>query len=248
MRQFLSFFLSLIILAGCVSTSKYEVAQRNLQNEVHARQLATQKLDSLSYAHNALKSDFNTLEYELSESEKYASFTDYDLIKALQYYRAESERLSLDLKSAQKNSYYHGWLSEKRAESFTENAQCNIKENGTKKYVLQKDNIVYIDTEGLMILTKGDPQAFRTLFIQLLEPIQNNKDWKMNLCLNISDPSTDWKRLTLQNEMMTFFATEVKLPSENLASITRIIPQQKSPEFGYFTHSRLLIEIEFMGS
>lgn len=248
MRQFIIFVLPFIILTSCVSTARYETAQRDLQKEIQARQIVAQRLDSLTYAHNALKSDFNALEYELSESEKYASFTDYDLVKALQYYRAESERLALDLKSAKKDTYYHSWLSEKRAESFTENARCQLHANGTRNYILQKGNIVYIDTEGLMALTKGDAETFRSLFIQLLEPIQNQKDWKMNLCLNITDPTNDWKRLTLQNEMMTFFATEAKLPAENLASVTKIIPQQKSPEFGYFTHSRLLIEIEFLAS
>jgi len=228
-----------------VSTSKYQAAQRNLESELQAKRIASVQLDSLQQAYNVLRSDLNALDYQLSESEKYASFTDYDLVKALQYYRAESERLSQDLKSAKKESVYHGWLSVKRAESFTENAECHLNGIGTRRCVLQKDNIVYIDTEGLMLLTKGDAEAFRSLLIQLLEPIQSHMDWKMNLCLNITDPSIDWKRLTLQNEMMTFFATDAKLSTENLASITRIVPQQKSPEFGYFTHSRLLIEIEF---
>jgi len=245
MRQFLNYILLVFSITGCVSTSKYQAAQRNLESESQARRIASIQLDSLKQAYNALRSDFNTLDYELSESEKYASFTDYDLVKALQYYRAESERLSQDLKSAKKESSYHGWLSVKRAESFTENADCHLRNIGARKCVLQKDNIVYVDTEGLMLLTNGDAEAFRTLLIQLLEPIKNQNDWKMNLCLNITDPTTDWKRLTLQNEMMTFFATDAKLPAENLASITRIVPQQKSPEFGYFTHSRLLIEIEF---
>jgi hypothetical protein len=234
-----------IALVACVPVAKFHSSQRDLQNAQLQTKALSLQLDSLRRSHQALKSDYNNLEYELSESEKYASFTDYELAKKLDQDQLETERLTEELKVATHEAEYFSWLSQKRADAFAEEAQCILHTWTEHKMVVQKQSSVYIDMEGLLQLVNADPQEFKTLLVQVIEPLKKQDNWRLNICLNVADFSADWHKITMQNEMMVFFATEAGLPSTQLSSITRIVPQQKSPDFGYFTNSRLLVEIAF---
>ncbi len=207
----------------------------------------TVQLDSTLRAYQALKSDYNNLEYELSESERYASFSDYELAKKLDQDRIETQRLTNELKVARREAVYTSWISQKRADAFAADAHCVLDTLSDQLFVLQKQNSVFIDTESLIQLSKDNPQQFKTVLIQLVQPLKGQKGWQLNICLNVADLATDWHKINMQNEMMAFFASEAGLPSSQLSSITRIASQQKSPEFGFSTNSRLLVEIEFKG-
>jgi hypothetical protein len=247
MRLIVIYLSAFFALLACVPVAKYHSSQRDLQNSQLKTVAYSHQLDSLTHSYRALKSDYNNLEYELSESEKYASFTDYELAKELDHDKLETEKLTLALQAAKSGALYTTWLSQKRANAFVEDAQCALGAYPSHTFVIQKLNSVYIDMEGLMMATKGDPASFKLLLVQLTEPLKNQPNWTLNICLNVADLSTDWHKITMQNEMMVYFATDAHLPSSQLSSITRIVPQEKSPEFGYFSNSRLLVEIEFKG-
>lgn len=245
MRQIVILSLAVFLMAACVPVAKYNTSLNNLHNEKVSHRSTLAKLDSIASAKQILHSDFNQLEYQLSEIEKYASFTDYELIKEIEKSKKETDILITQLRFAKKEADFNNWLSPKRAASFMEDASCLIRPLSTNNFVVQKQNSVFIDTEGLMKIANSDPAIFKDLLIQIISPLKNQGNWKLNICLTIVDPSTDWRKIALQNEMMSFFAAEAHLPVSHLSSITRLVPQQKSPEFGYVSASRLIVEIEF---
>jgi hypothetical protein len=247
MRPFVTSLILALLLVGCVSSTKYAALQNELKEEKAKSDAYKTQSNALLEQLMKVKSDYNNLDFEYSQSEKYGLFTDKELAKALKVSEVQKEQLERDLKVAHREAVFYSAISIHRAEAFAEEATCKLLSYSDRKLVLRQNNMVYLDLDGMLAIPDMDAAALKALMAQVLEPMKLQKDWSVNICLNVSEVNTDWHKLKMQQEVMAFMVAGVGLPYRNLSGKTHYLPQQKSPDFGYFAKSGLLLEVEFKG-
>ena len=187
------------------------------------------------------------MSYELYEIQRYAAFTDRDLLKQLNTERTEHKVLLNSVNQAQARNERSIWLSNERANSFSKDVQCGLSVYTTNNFVLANKNIVLLDLEGLLGAPAEHQADLKKALVELMKPLQKRTDWNMRVCLYQGGLQPEWNKIKLQNEAMGFFVSDAHLPSTKVQSITRIISNEGNVEFGFADKSRLFVEFEFNG-
>ena len=254
MRFIYTYFLCLFAFIACVPVAKYNMVQDELRNSQNANlrfqsdnKSLNSKLDSTQNSILDFKSDFNSLSYELYEIQRYAAFTDRDLLKQLNTERTEHKVLLNSVNQAQARNERSIWLSNERANSFSKDVQCGLSVYTTNNFVLANKNIVLLDLEGLLGAPAEHQADLKKALVELMKPLQKRTDWNMRVCLYQGGLQPEWNKIKLQNEAMGFFVSDAHLPSTKVQSITRIISNEGNVEFGFADKSRLFVEFEFNG-
>lgn len=253
MRFIFTYIFPLFAFIACVPVAKYNTAQHELINSQNAalgfqidNKTLASKLDSAKNSTIALKSDYNSLTFELAEIQRYATFTNRD-IKQLNTERAEYKALLNTVNQAQARTEHSIWISNERANSFAKDVKCELTSYTSNNFVLTNKNIVLLDLESLMGASTENQAELKKTLVDLMKPLQKRTDWNMRVCLYQGGLQPEWNKITLQNEVMGFFVSEAKLPSTKVQSITRIISNEGNAEFGFADKSRLFVEFEFNG-
>jgi hypothetical protein len=253
MRFIFTHIFCVFAFIACVPVAKYNTVQHELinsQNEVLRFQsdniTLASKLDSTKNSTIALKSDYNSLSFELAEIQRYAAFTNRD-IKQINTERAEYKALLYSVNQAQARTEHSAWISNERANSFSKDVKCELSFYTSNNFLLTNKNIVLLDLEGLMGASIENQAELKKALVDLMKPLQKRTDWNMRVCLYQGGLQPEWNKITLQNEVMGFFVMEAKLPSNKVQSVTRIISNEGNVEFGFADKSRLFVEFEFNG-
>ncbi len=236
----------LLPLVACVPVAKYNLVHNELHKTLESNQHLAIKLDSLRSDFKDLKSDYNILAYELGETQRYSSFSDLEIARQLNQTKTEKVKLDIYIQEKESKEAFRLWISNQRATSFSLDANCVLAPFSNKKFVILDQNKVLLDLEGLMESSSNQSVELKTALIDLMKPMKNRDDWEMKVCL-YQNASSDWHKVTMQNEVLGFFVNEAHLPDSKVESVTRIIREEKNAEFGFRNSSRLFIEFEFVG-
>jgi len=223
------------------------MVQDELRNSTNTNFRLASKLDSTQNSIHDLKADYNSQSYELYEIQRYATFTDRDLLKQLNTERAEHKTLLNSVNQAQARNEHSIWLSNERANSFSKDVKCELSSYIKNNFLLVNKNIVLLDLEGLLGTSTEHQAELKKALVELMKPLQKRTDWNMKVCLYQVGLHPEWTKMTLQNEAMGFFVLEAKLPNTQVQSVTRIISNEGNREFGFSDKSRLFVEFEFNG-
>jgi hypothetical protein len=247
MRFILTYSFCLFAFIACVPVVKYNKVQNELQNSTKTSLRLAAKLDSSQITNRDLKSDYNSLAFELEEIQRYSTFSDHELLKHLNAERAERQTLLEIVNQAKERNEHSIWLANERANSFSKDVQCELSTYTNNNFLLLNKNVVLLDLEGLLGTSPEHQAEFKKALVELMKPLQNRSDWNMRVCLYQGGLQPEWNKMTLQNEAMGFFVMEAKLPNTKVQSVTRIISNEGNVEFGFADKSRLFVEFEFNG-
>ena len=127
MKYVIVYLSAIIFIVSCVPSTKFHKAQTEIQSLQKAITISNAYSDSIRENYIAIKSDYNNLSYDFDESQKYASFSDRDLLKELNKEKIEGKKNYDLVRQFQANSEFTYGRSILRAQTFSSDAKCILK-------------------------------------------------------------------------------------------------------------------------
>lgn len=247
MKTAIRYFSVFLLLASCIPGAKFKRAQNDINSLKKENLTLKSYADSVNETLTSLRSDYNTLSYDFDETQRYTAFTDRDLLKELNKEKAEGKRNLMFIHHLQAQALFTTTRSELRAQTFAKDASCLLGIYSQNKFILLQNNILTIDIEGLMSASSDKHAELKETLKDLLYSLHNREDVIISVSLYQSGVSSNWSKVTLQQELLGFLVTDASVQPSKIIGSTKIISKEKSLEFGVLTDSRLLLELEFKG-